>query len=57
MDKANNKRISSRNYHQRSMNESVNSTVKRKYDDTLHTKSYWNRCKEIMLMAVVWFIT
>ena len=53
IDKANNKRMKDKDYHQRSMSESVNSMVKRKHDDTLHTKSYWNQCKEIMLMAVV----
>ena len=53
IDKANNKRMKSKDYHQRSMSETVNSMLKRKYDDTLHTKSYWNQCKEIMLMAVV----
>ena len=39
--------------HQRVKSESVNSMVKRKYDDTLHTKGYHNQCKEILLMAVV----
>ena len=51
--KAQNKSMISKDYHQRSMSETVNSIVKRKYDDTLHTKSYWNQCKEILLMAVV----
>jgi hypothetical protein len=35
------------------MSETVNSMVKRKYDDTLHSKGYWSQCKEILLMAVV----
>lgn len=41
IDKANNKRMKSKDYHQRSMSKTVNSMLKRKYDDTLHTKSYW----------------
>jgi len=53
IDKAHNKRIKSKDYHQRSMSETVNSMLKRKYDDTLYTRSYWKQCKEIMLMAVV----
>ena len=53
VDKANNKRMNSKDYHQRSMSECVNSMVKRKYDDTLYTKSYWDQCKEILIMAVV----
>jgi len=53
VDKTNNRRMKSEDYHQRSMSETVNSMLKRKYDDTLHTKSYWNQYKEIMLMAVV----
>ena len=53
INKAQNKRMNSKDYHQRSMSETVNSMLKRKYDDTLHTKNYWNQCKEILLMAVV----
>jgi len=53
IDKAHNKRMNGKDYHQRSMSETVNSVLKRKYDDTLYTKSYWNRCKEILITAVV----
>ena len=53
LDKAHNARMKREDYGQRSMSETVNSVLKRKYDDTLHTKSYWNQCKEILLMAVV----
>lgn len=53
IDKAHNARMNSGDYHQRSMTETVNSMLKRKYDDTLYTKGYWNQYKEILLMAVV----
>ena len=53
LDKAHNARMKKEDYGQRSKTETVNSVLKRKYDDTLHTRSYWNQCKEILLMAVV----
>lgn len=51
--KAHNARMKKKDYGKRSLSETVNSMVKRKYDDTLHTRNYWNQCKEILLMAVV----
>jgi len=53
IDKAHNKRVKKKDCGRRSLGETINSMVKRKYDDTLHTKGYWNQCKEILLMAVV----
>jgi len=53
LDKAHNARMKKEDCGQRSKSETVNSVIKRKYDDTLHTRSYWNQCKEILLMAVV----
>jgi IS5 family transposase len=53
LDKAHNARMKKEDCGQRSKSETVNSVIKRKYDDTLHTKSYWNQCKEILLMAVI----
>ena len=53
IDKAHNKRMKEEDFGQRSMSETVNSVIKRKYDDTLHTRSYWNQSKEILLMCIV----
>jgi IS5 family transposase len=53
IDKAHNARMKKKDCGRRSLSETTNSMLKRKYDDTLHTKSYWNQCKEILLMAVV----
>ena len=40
-------------YHRRSLSETVNSMMKGKYDDTLHSKGFWNQRREILMMAVV----
>ena len=53
IQKAHNKRMIGKDYHQRSLSETVNSMIKRKYDDTLYTKNYWNQTKEILLMCMV----
>jgi len=52
LDKAHNKRIKPEDYNQRSMNETNNSTVKRKYGDTLTTKTYWTQVRETLLTAI-----
>lgn len=53
IDKAHNARMNQDDYHQRVMNETVNSMVKRKYTDTLRGKTYWTQAKEVLLIAVV----
>jgi len=53
IDKAHNARIKKKDYNRRTMNETVNSMIKRKYSDMLYTKSFWNQVKEVLLMAVV----
>ena len=53
INKAQNARIDPVEYHRRSLSETVNSMLKRKYDDTLHTIGYHSQCKEILLMVVV----
>ncbi|MFH0860211.1 MAG: IS5 family transposase [Candidatus Altiarchaeota archaeon] len=49
--KAQNARIIKQDYRQRLMNESINSSTKRKYGDTLTTKTYWRQYKELLLKA------
>jgi IS5 family transposase len=53
VNKAQNARMKKKDYHQRSKTETVNSMVKRKYSDTLYTKTFWNQVKEVLFMAVV----
>ena len=52
-DKAHNARMKKDDYHRRSLSETVNSMIKRKYDDTLHSKGFWSQYREILIMAVV----
>jgi len=52
-DKAHNARMKGKDFHRRSLSETVNSMIKRKYDDTLHTRGFWNQYGEVLLMAVV----
>lgn len=52
-DKTHNARMKKKDYHRRSLSETVNSMIKRKYDDTLHTKDFWNQYSEVLLMAFV----
>ena len=41
-------------YHKRSLCETVNSVIKRKYSDTLYSKSWRSQFKEMTLLAVVY---
>jgi IS5 family transposase len=43
-------------YHKRSLVETVNSVIKRKYSDVLYSKSWRNQGKELTLLAVVYNI-
>ena len=56
LDKAHNARIKKDDYNQRVKTETVNSSIKRKYTDTLTTKTYWNQVREIHLIALVYNI-
>ena len=41
-------------YHRRSLSETVNSAIKRKYSDTLYSKSWRSQFKEVTLLAIVY---
>lgn len=41
-------------YHKRSLSETVNSVIKRKYSDTLYSKHWRNQFKELKLLAIVY---
>lgn len=41
-------------YHKRSLCETVNSVIKRRYSDTLYSKNWRNQFKELKLLAVVY---
>lgn len=43
-------------YHKRSLVETVNSCIKRKYSDTIYSKFWRNQFKEITLLAIVYNI-
>ncbi len=43
-------------YHKRSLSESVNSSIKRKYTDTLCSRHWRNQFKEMTLLAIVYNI-
>ena len=43
-------------YHKRSISETVNSVIKRKYTDTLYSKDWRNQFKELKLLAIVYNI-
>ncbi len=43
-------------YHKRSLSESVNSSIKRKYTDTLYLKHWRSQSKEMTLLAIVYNI-
>ena len=43
-------------YHKRSLSETVNSSIKRKYTDTLYSKHWRNQKKEMTLLAIVYNI-
>ena len=53
IDKAHNARMKKQDRGQRAMSETANSTIKRKYTDTLTTRDYPNQKKEILLTATV----
>ena len=48
--------IDKKSYHKRSLSETVNSIIKRKYSDTLFSKNWRTQFKEIKLMAIVYNI-
>lgn len=53
LDKAHNARMNPEDYHQRSKIETVNSMIKRRYTDTLTSKTYWRQVRETILIAAV----
>lgn len=53
IDKAHNARMNKKDYNQRVKNECLNSRVKRKYDDTLYSKTFWRQYKELLIMCCV----
>jgi IS5 family transposase len=53
VDKAHNARMKKQDLCQRAMSETANSTIKRKYADTLTAKNYQNQKKEILLIATI----
>jgi len=53
IDKAHNARINKKDYHRRSMNETVNSMIKRNYTDELMSRSWKNQYKEVLFLAIV----
>lgn len=46
--------IDTKLYHKRSLSESVNSSIKRKYTDTLYSKNWRSQFKEITLLAIMY---
>ena len=53
LDKAHNARLDKKLCGQRSKNETVNSSVKRKYGEHVYSRKWWNQFKEIYMMAVL----
>lgn len=53
IDKAHNARLNKKDKHRRSISETVNSVIKRRYDDTLYTKAFWRQYKEVLIMCCV----
>jgi len=43
-------------YHKRSLSETVNSVIKRKYSDTLYSKNWRSQFKEMILLCIVYNI-
>lgn len=56
IDKAHNTRMNKRDYNKRILNESINSSVKRKYGDHVSSKKWNNQFKELTLMSFVYNI-
>jgi transposase len=52
--KESNRRINKRIYHQRSKVETVFSVIKRKFDDTVHSKKVYTQKKEARLLDIVY---
>jgi len=52
LDKAHNACMNPEDYNQRLMTETNNSTIKRKYGDTLTTKTYWRQHRETLIKAI-----
>ena len=50
--KAHNTRMKKEDYNQRVMTETDNSSIKRKYGDTLTTKTYWRQTRETLIKAI-----
>jgi len=50
--KAHNQHMKKEDYLQRLMTETDNSTTKRKYGDTLTTKTYWKQVRETLIKAI-----
>lgn len=46
--------INKKLYHKRSLSETVNSVIKRKYSDTLYSKNWQSQFKEAKLLAIVY---
>jgi len=53
IDKAHNARIKKKDYHRRSINETVNSMIKRNYTDELMARLWKNQYKEVLFLAIV----
>lgn len=49
-----NSRIDKKLYNKRSLSETVFSSIKRKYSDTLYSKHWRSQCKELTLLAIVY---
>ena len=48
-----NNRMKNEDYHRRSLSETVNSMLKRNYNDTLYARDYGTQVKELMIMLTV----
>lgn len=48
-----NEMMNQKDKHRRSLCETENSVIKRKYDDTLYTKTFWKQYKEVLIMCCV----
>ena len=56
-DHAHNARINDDLYNQRSMTETVNSSVKRSYGSAVRAREWYREFREIVLMCLVYNIT
>ena len=53
LDKAQDARMKKRVCGRMSLSETVSFVIKRKYTDTLYTKSSWNQVRKVLFMSVV----